>query len=53
MGSHKVLKSSSEVDDVINQLRSLDLFAHHDQVKSWDTHDTRYNKWSTLKPIYS
>jgi hypothetical protein len=38
MGSYKVLKTSSEVDDAINHLRSLDLFEHHDRVKSWDTH---------------
>jgi hypothetical protein len=38
MGSHKVLKTSSEVDDAINHIRSLDLFAHHDRVKSWDIH---------------
>jgi hypothetical protein len=38
MGSNTVLKTSSEVDDAINHLRSLDLFPHHDRVKSWDTH---------------
>ena len=38
MGSNTVLKTSSEVDDAINHLRSLDLFPYHDRVKSWDTH---------------
>ena len=38
MGSNTVLKTTSEVDDAIYHLRSLDLFPHHDRVKSRDTH---------------
>lgn len=38
MKTNSVLKTSSEVDEAINRLRSLDLFPHHDRVKSWDTH---------------
>jgi len=36
--SNSVLKTSSEVDEAINHLRSLDLFPHHDRVKSCHTH---------------
>ena len=37
MELNSVLKNSFEVDDVIDHLRSLGLFPHHDRVKSWDT----------------
>jgi hypothetical protein len=36
--SNSVLRTVSEVDEAINHLLSLDLFPHHDRVKSWDTH---------------
>jgi hypothetical protein len=37
MKYNSVLKNLQEVDEAIEYLNSLNLFPHHDKIKSWDT----------------